>query len=173
MMKQAIEDGYLGRAMGSENFDDDVLDDVFEELTFGTSKYNGNTVFNPAPGKDVDDLEDWLEHISKPKNKFIDKHFGLPDGYKSFDQFKKDLGYNVDTMWGEPKFTLESVGRGKYMLKSKTGKVVMKGGKPYILDWYVNNPSNPKGARIPWDDPSIFQDDTIGEKINSFLGDLF
>ena len=155
IMKQSIEDAYLGRATNMEDFDPALVDEIFDDLTFGVSKYNGSTIFNPAPGKDDDDIENWISTIIQPGNKFLEQQSGVPDGYKDIEHFKQDFGKNVDSWTGTPKFRLESVGRGKYLIKSIDGKYILKDKKPYVLDWYVPNPVNPKGAPVAWDDPNV------------------
>ena len=155
ILKQSIEDAYLGRATNMEDFDPALVDEIFDDLTFGVSKYNGSTIFNPAPGKDDDDIENWISTITQPGNKFLEHQNGVPDGYKDMEHFKKDLGKNVDSWTGTPKFRLESVGRGKYLIKSIDGKYILKDKKPYVLDWYVPNPVNPKGAPVAWDNPDV------------------
>ena len=155
IMKQSIEDAYLGRATNMEDFDPALVDEIFDELTFGVSKYNGSTIFNPAPGKDDDDVDNWISTIIQPGNKFLEQQNGVPDGYKDIEHFKQDFGKNVDSWTGTPKFRLESVGRGKYLIKSIDGKYILKDKKPYVLDWYVPNPVNPKGAPVAWDNPDV------------------
>ena len=155
VLKQAIEDAYLGRATNMEDFDPALVDEIFDDLTFGVSKYNGSTIFNPAPGKDDDDIENWISTIIQPGNKFLEQQSGVPDGYKDIEHFKQDFGKNVDSWTGTPKFRLESVGRGKYLIKSIDGKYILKDKKPYVLDWYVPNPVNPKGAPVAWDSPDV------------------
>lgn len=155
VLKQAIEDAYLGRATNMEDFDPALVDEIFDDLTFGVSKYNGSTIFNPAPGKDDDDIENWISTIIQPGNKFLEQQSGVPDGYKDIEHFKQDFGKNVDSWTGTPKFRLESVGRGKYLIKSIDGKYILKDKKPYVLDWYVPNPVNPKGAPVAWDNPDV------------------
>ena len=155
VLKQSIEDAYLGRATNMEDFDPALVDEIFDDLTFGVSKYNGSTIFNPAPGKDDDDVENWISTITKPGNKFLEQQNGVPDGYKDIEHFKQDFGKNVDSWTGTPKFRLESVGRGKYLIKSIDGKYILKDKKPYVLDWYVPNPVNPKGAPVAWDSPDV------------------
>ena len=155
ILKQAIEDAYLGRATNMEDFDPALVDEIFDDLTFGVSKYNGSTIFNPAPGKDDDDIENWISTIIQPGNKFLEQQSGVPDGYKDIEHFKQDFGKNVDSWTGTPKFRLESVGRGKYLIKSIDGKYILKDKKPYVLDWYVPNPVNPKGAPVAWDNPDV------------------
>ena len=155
IMKQSIEDAYLGRATNMEDFDPALVDEIFDDLTFGVSKYNGSTIFNPAPGKDDDDIENWILTIIQPGNKFLEQQNGVPDGYKDIEHFKQDFGKNVDSWTGTPKFRLESVGRGKYLIKSIDGKYILKNKKPYVLDWNVPNPVNPKGAPVPWDHPDV------------------
>lgn len=155
IMKQSIEDAYLGRATNMEDFDPALVDEIFDDLTFGVSKYNGSTIFNPAPGKDDDDIENWISTIIQPGNKFLEQQSGVPDGYKDIEHFKQDFGKNVDSWTGTPKFRLESVGRGKYLIKSIDGKYILKDKKPYVLDWYVPNPVNPKGAPVAWDNPDV------------------
>ena len=155
ILKQSIEDAYLGRATNMEDFDPALVDEIFDDLTFGVSKYNGSTIFNPAPGKDDDDIENWISTIIQPGNKFLEQQSGVPDGYKDIEHFKQDLGKNVDSWTGTPKFRLESVGRGKYLIKSIDGKYILKDKKPYVLDWYVPNPVNPKGAPVAWDSPDV------------------
>ena len=155
VLKQSIEDAYLGRATNMEDFDPALVDEIFDDLTFGVSKYNGSTIFNPAPGKDDDDVENWISTIIQPGNKFLEQQIGVPDGYKDIEHFKQDLGKNVDSWTGTPKFRLESVGRGKYLIKSIDGKYILKDKKPYVLDWYVPNPVNPKGAPVAWDSPDV------------------
>lgn len=155
ILKQSIEDAYLGRATNMEDFDPALVDEIFDDLTFGVSKYNGSTIFNPAPGKDDDDVENWISTIIQPGNKFLEQQSGVPDGYKDIEHFKQDFGKNVDSWTGTPKFRLESVGRGKYLIKSIDGKYILKDKKPYVLDWYVPNPVNPKGAPVAWDHPDV------------------
>ena len=155
VLKQSIEDAYLGRATNMEEFDPALVDEIFDDLTFGVSKYNGSTIFNPAPGKDDDDVENWISTIIQPGNKFLEQQSGVPDGYKDIEHFKQDFGKNVDSWTGTPKFRLESVGRGKYLIKSIDGKYILKDKKPYVLDWYVPNPVNPKGAPVAWDNPDV------------------
>ena len=155
ILKQSIEDAYLGRATNMEDFDPALVDEIFDDLTFGVSKYNGSTIFNPAPGKDDDDIEAWISTIIQPGNKFLEQQSGVPDGYKDIEHFKQDFGKNVDSWTGTPKFRLESVGRGKYLIKSIDGKYILKDKKPYVLDWYVPNPVNPKGAPVAWDNPDV------------------
>ena len=155
VLKQSIEDAYLGRATNMEDFDPALVDEIFDDLTFGVSKYNGSTIFNPAPGKDDDDIENWISTIIQPGNKFLEQQSGVPDGYKDIEHFKQDFGKNVDSWTGTPKFRLESVGRGKYLIKSIDGKYILKDKKPYVLDWYVPNPVNPKGAPVAWDSPDV------------------
>ena len=155
VLKQAIEDAYLGRATNMEDFDPALVDEIFDDLTFGVSKYNGSTIFNPAPGKDDDDIENWISTIIQPGNKFLEQQSGVPDGYRDIEHFKQDFGKNVDSWTGTPKFRLESVGRGKYLIKSIDGKYILKDKKPYVLDWYVPNPVNPKGAPVAWDHPDV------------------
>ena len=155
ILKQSIEDAYLGRATNMEDFDPALVDEIFDDLTFGVSKYNGSTIFNPAPGKDDDDVENWISTIIQPGNKFLEQQSGVPDGYKDIEHFKQDFGKNVDSWTGTPKFRLESVGRGKYLIKSIDGKYILKDKKPYVLDWYVPNPVNPKGAPVAWDSPDV------------------
>ena len=155
VLKQAIEDAYLGRATNMEDFDPALVEEIFDDLTFGVSKYNGSTIFNPAPGKDDDDIENWISTIIQPGNKFLEQQSGVPDGYKDIEHFKQDFGKNVDSWTGTPKFRLESVGRGKYLIKSIDGKYILKDKKPYVLDWYVPNPVNPKGAPVAWDNPNV------------------
>ena len=155
VLKQAIEDAYLGRATNMEDFDPALVDEIFDDLTFGVSKYNGSTIFNPAPGKDDDDIENWISTIIQPGNKFLEQQSGVPDGYRDIEHFKQDFGKNVDSWTGTPKFRLESVGRGKYLIKSIDGKYILKDKKPYVLDWYVPNPVNPKGAPVAWDNPDV------------------
>lgn len=155
VLKQAIEDAYLGRATNMEDFDPALVDEIFDDLTFGVSKYNGGTIFNPAPGKDDDDIENWISTIIQPGNKFLEQQIGVPDGYRDIEHFKQDFGKNVDSWTGTPKFRLESVGRGKYLIKSIDGKYILKDKKPYVLDWYVPNPVNPKGAPVAWDHPDV------------------
>ena len=155
IMKQSIEDAYLGRATNMEDYDPALVDEIFDDLTFGVSKYNGSTIFNPAPGKDDDDVENWISTIIQPGNKFLEQQSGVPDGYKDIEHFKQDFGKNVDSWTGTPKFRLESVGRGKYLIKSIDGKYILKDKKPYVLDWYVPNPVNPKGAPVAWDSPDV------------------
>ena len=155
ILKQSIEDAYLGRATNMEDFDPALVDEIFDDLTFGVSKYNGSTIFNPAPGKDDDDIENWISTIIQPGNKFLEQQSGVPDGYKDIEHFKQDFGKNVDSWTGTPKFRLESVGRGKYLIKSIDGKYILKDKKPYVLDWNVPNPVNPKGAPVPWDHPDV------------------
>lgn len=155
ILKQSIEDAYLGRATNMEDFDPALVDEIFDDLTFGVSKYNGSTIFNPAPGKDDDDIENWISTIIQPGNKFLEQQSGVPDGYKDIEHFKQDFGKNVDSWTGTPKFRLESVGRGKYLIKSIDGKYILKDKKPYVLDWYVPNPVNPKGAPVAWDSPDV------------------
>lgn len=155
ILKQSIEDAYLGRATNMEDFDPALVDEIFDDLTFGVSKYNGSTIFNPAPGKDDDDIENWISTIIQPGNKFLEQQNGVPDGYKDIEHFKQDFGKNVDSWTGTPKFRLESVGRGKYLIKSIDGKYILKDKKPYVLDWYVPNPVNPKGAPVAWDSPDV------------------
>ena len=155
VLKQSIEDAYLGRATNMEDFDPALVDEIFDDLTFGVSKYNGSTIFNPAPGKDDDDVETWISTIIQPGNKFLEQQSGVPDGYKDIEHFKQDFGKNVDSWTGTPKFRLESVGRGKYLIKSIDGKYILKDKKPYVLDWYVPNPVNPKGAPVAWDNPDV------------------
>ena len=155
VLKQAIEDAYLGRATNMEDFDPALVEEIFDDLTFGVSKYNGSTIFNPAPGKDDDDIENWISTITQPGNKFLEQQSGVPDGYKDIEHFKQDFGKNVDSWTGTPKFRLESVGRGKYLIKSIDGKYILKDKKPYVLDWYVPNPVNPKGAPVAWDNPDV------------------
>ena len=155
IMKQSIEDAYLGRATNMEDYDPALVDEIFDDLTFGVSKYNGSTIFNPAPGKDDDDIENWISTIIQPGNKFLEQQSGVPDGYKDIEHFKQDFGKNVDSWTGTPKFRLESVGRGKYLIKSIDGKYILKDKKPYVLDWYVPNPVNPKGAPVAWDNPDV------------------
>ena len=155
ILKQSIEDAYLGRATNMEDFDPALVDEIFDDLTFGVSKYNGSTIFNPAPGKDDDDIENWISTIIQPGNKFLEQQSGVPDGYKDIEHFKQDFGKNVDSWTGTPKFRLESVGRGKYLIKSIDGKYILKDKKPYVLDWYVPNPVNPKGAPVAWDNPDV------------------
>ena len=155
ILKQSIEDAYLGRATNMEDFDPALVDEIFDDLTFGVSKYNGSTIFNPAPGKDDDDIENWVSTIIQPGNKFLEQQSGVPDGYKDIEHFKQDFGKNVDSWTGTPKFRLESVGRGKYLIKSIDGKYILKDKKPYVLDWYVPNPVNPKGAPVAWDSPDV------------------
>ena len=155
ILKQSIEDAYLGRATNMEDFDPALVDEIFDDLTFGVSKYNGSTIFNPAPGKDDDDVETWISTIIQPGNKFLEQQSGVPDGYKDIEHFKQDFGKNVDSWTGTPKFRLESVGRGKYLIKSIDGKYILKDKKPYVLDWYVPNPVNPKGAPVAWDSPDV------------------
>ena len=155
IMKQSIEDAYLGRATNMEDFDPALVDEIFDDLTFGVSKYNGSTIFNPAPGKDDDDIENWISTIIQPGNKFLEQQSGVPDGYRDIEHFKQDFGKNVDSWTGTPKFRLESVGRGKYLIKSIDGKYILKDKKPYVLDWYVPNPVNPKGAPVAWDNPDV------------------
>ena len=155
VLKQAIEDAYLGRATNMEDFDPALVDEIFDDLTFGVSKYNGSTIFNPAPGKDDDDIENWISTIIQPGNKFLEQQIGVPDGYRDIEHFKQDFGKNVDSWTGTPKFRLESVGRGKYLIKSIDGKYILKDKKPYVLDWYVPNPVNPKGAPVAWDHPDV------------------
>lgn len=155
VLKQALEDAYLGRATNMEDFDPALVDEIFDDLTFGTSKYNGGTIFNPAPGKDADDIENMISTITQPGNKFLEQQSGVPDGYKDIEHFKRDFGKNVDSWTGTPKFRLESVGRGKYLIKSIDGKYILKDKKPYVLDWYVPNPVNPKGAPVAWDHPDV------------------
>ena len=155
ILKQSIEDAYLGRATNMEDFDPALVDEIFDDLTFGVSKYNGSTIFNPAPGKDDDDIENWISTIIQPGNKFLEQQSGVPDGYKDIEHFKQDFGKNVDSWTGTPKFRLESVGRGKYLIKSIDGKYILKNKKPYVLDWNVPNPVNPKGAPVPWDHPDV------------------
>lgn len=155
VLKQAIEDAYLGRATNMEDFDPALVDEIFDDLTFGVSKYNGSTIFNPAPGKDDDDIENWISTIIQPGNKFLEQQSGIPDGYRDIEHFKQDFGKNVDSWTGTPKFRLESVGRGKYLIKSIDGKYILKDKKPYVLDWYVPNPVNPKGAPVAWDNPDV------------------
>ena len=155
VLKQSIEDAYLGRATNMEDFDPALVDEIFDDLTFGVSKYNGSTIFNPAPGKDDDDIENWVSTIIQPGNKFLEQQSGVPDGYKDIEHFKQDFGKNVDSWTGTPKFRLESVGRGKYLIKSIDGKYILKDKKPYVLDWYVPNPVNPKGAPVAWDSPDV------------------
>ena len=155
VLKQSIEDAYLGRATNMEDFDPALVDEIFDDLTFGVSKYNGSTIFNPAPGKDDDDVENWISTIIQPGNKFLEQQSGVPDGYRDIEHFKQDFGKNVDSWTGTPKFRLESVGRGKYLIKSIDGKYILKDKKPYVLDWYVPNPVNPKGAPVAWDSPDV------------------
>ena len=155
ILKQSIEDAYLGRATNMEDFDPALVDEIFDDLTFGVSKYNGSTIFNPAPGKDDDDVETWISTIIQPGNKFLEQQSGVPDGYRDIEHFKQDFGKNVDSWTGTPKFRLESVGRGKYLIKSIDGKYILKDKKPYVLDWYVPNPVNPKGAPVAWDNPDV------------------
>ena len=155
ILKQSIEDAYLGRATNMEDFDPALVDEIFDDLTFGVSKYNGSTIFNPAPGKDDDDIENWISTIIQPGNKFLEQQSGVPDGYRDIEHFKQDFGKNVDSWTGTPKFRLESVGRGKYLIKSIDGKYILKDKKPYVLDWYVPNPVNPKGAPVAWDSPDV------------------
>ena len=155
ILKQSIEDAYLGRATNMEDFDPALVDEIFDDLTFGVSKYNGSTIFNPAPGKDDDDIENWISTIIQPGNKFLEQQIGVPDGYRDIEHFKQDFGKNVDSWTGTPKFRLESVGRGKYLIKSIDGKYILKDKKPYVLDWYVPNPVNPKGAPVAWDHPDV------------------
>ena len=155
VLKQSIEDAYLGRATNMEDFDPALVDEIFDDLTFGVSKYNGSTIFNPAPGKDDDDIENWISTIIQPGNKFLEQQSGVPDGYRDIEHFKQDFGKNVDSWTGTPKFRLESVGRGKYLIKSIDGKYILKDKKPYVLDWYVPNPVNPKGAPVAWDNPDV------------------
>ena len=155
ILKQSIEDAYLGRATNMEDFDPALVDEIFDDLTFGVSKYNGSTIFNPAPGKDDDDVENWISTIIQPGNKFLEQQSGVPDGYRDIEHFKQDFGKNVDSWTGTPKFRLESVGRGKYLIKSIDGKYILKDKKPYVLDWYVPNPVNPKGAPVAWDNPDV------------------
>ena len=155
ILKQSIEDAYLGRATNMEDFDPALVDEIFDDLTFGVSKYNGSTIFNPAPGKDDDDIENWISTIIQPGNKFLEQQSGVPDGYRDIEHFKQDFGKNVDSWVGTPKFRLESVGRGKYLIKSIDGKYILKDKKPYVLDWYVPNPVNPKGAPVAWDHPDV------------------
>ena len=155
ILKQSIEDAYLGRATNMEDFDPALVDEIFDDLTFGVSKYNGSTIFNPAPGKDDDDIENWISTIIQPGNKFLEQQNGVPDGYRDIEHFKQDFGKNVDSWTGTPKFRLESVGRGKYLIKSIDGKYILKDKKPYVLDWYVPNPVNPKGAPVAWDNPDV------------------
>ena len=155
ILKQSIEDAYLGRATNMEDFDPALVDEIFDDLTFGVSKYNGSTIFNPAPGKDDDDIENWVSTIIQPGNKFLEQQSGVPDGYRDIEHFKQDFGKNVDSWTGTPKFRLESVGRGKYLIKSIDGKYILKDKKPYVLDWYVPNPVNPKGAPVAWDSPDV------------------
>ena len=155
VLKQAIEDAYLGRATNMEDFDPALVEEIFDDLTFGVSKYNGSTIFNPAPGKDDDDIENWISTIIQPGNKFLEQQSGVPDGYKDIEHFKQDFGKNIDSWTGTPKFRLESVGRGKYLIKSIDGKYILKDKKPYVLDWYVPNPVNPKGAPVAWDNPDV------------------
>src|SRR5574344_281088 len=155
VLKQSIEDAYLGRATNMEDFDPALVDEIFDDLTFGVSKYNGSTIFNPAPGKDDDDIENWISTIIQPGNQFLEQQSGVPDGYKDIEHFKQDFGKNVDSWTGTPKFRLESVGRGKYLIKSIDGKYILKDKKPYVLDWYVPNPVNPKGAPVAWDNPDV------------------
>ena len=155
ILKQSIEDAYLGRATNMEDFDPALVDEIFDDLTFGVSKYNGSTIFNPAPGKDDDDIENWISTIIQPGNKFLEQQSGVPDGYRDIEHFKQDFGKNVDSWTGTPKFRLESVGRGKYLIKSIDGKYILKDKKPYVLDWYVPNPVNPKGAPVAWDHPDV------------------
>ena len=155
ILKQSIEDAYLGRATNMEDFDPALVDEIFDDLTFGVSKYNGSTIFNPAPGKDDDDIENWISTIIQPGNKFLEQQSGVPDGYRDIEHFKEDFGKNVDSWTGTPKFRLESVGRGKYLIKSIDGKYILKDKKPYVLDWYVPNPVNPKGAPVAWDNPDV------------------
>ena len=155
VLKQSIEDAYLGRATNMEDFDPALVDEIFDDLTFGVSKYNGSTIFNPAPGKDDDDVETWISTIIQPGNKFLEQQSGVPDGYRDIEHFKQDFGKNVDSWTGTPKFRLESVGRGKYLIKSIDGKYILKDKKPYVLDWYVPNPVNPKGAPVAWDSPDV------------------
>lgn len=155
ILKQSIEDAYLGRATNMEDFDPALVDEIFDDLTFGVSKYNGGTIFNPAPGKDDDDIENWISTIIQPGNKFLEQQSGVPDGYRDIEHFKQDFGKNVDSWVGTPKFRLESVGRGKYLIKSIDGKYILKDKKPYVLDWYVPNPVNPKGAPVAWDHPDV------------------
>ena len=155
ILKQSIEDAYLGRATNMEDFDPALVDEIFDDLTFGVSKYNGSTIFNPAPGKDDDDVETWISTIIQPGNKFLEQQSGVPDGYRDIEHFKQDFGKNVDSWTGTPKFRLESVGRGKYLIKSIDGKYILKDKKPYVLDWYVPNPVNPKGAPVAWDSPDV------------------
>jgi len=155
VLKQAIEDAYLGRATNMEDFDPALVEEIFDDLTFGVSKYNGSTIFNPAPGKDDDDIENWISTIIQPGNKFLEQQSGVPDGYRDIEHFKQDFGKNVDSWTGTPKFRLESVGRGKYLIKSIDGKYILKDKKPYVLDWYVPNPVNPKGAPVAWDNPDV------------------
>lgn len=155
ILKQSIEDAYLGRATNMEDFDPALVDEIFDDLTFGVSKYNGSTIFNPAPGKDDDDIENWISTIIQPGNKFLEQQSGVPDGYRDIEHFKQDFGKNVDSWTGTPKFRLESVGRGKYLIKSIDGKYILKDKKPYVLDWYVPNPVNPKGAPVAWDNPDV------------------
>ena len=155
VLKQAIEDAYLGRATNMEDFDPALVEEIFDDLTFGVSKYNGSTIFNPAPGKDDDDIENWISTIIQPGNKFLEQQSGVPDGYKDIEHFKQDFGKNVDSWTGTPKFRLESVGRGKYLIKYIDGKYILKDKKPYVSDWYVPNPVNPKGAPVAWDNTDV------------------
>ena len=155
ILKQSIEDAYLGRATNMEDFDPALVDEIFDDLTFGVSKYNGSTIFNPAPGKDDDDIENWISTIIQPGNKFLEQQSGVPDGYRDIEHFKQDFGKNVDSWTGTPKFRLESVGRGKYLIKSIDGKYILKDKKQYVLECYVPNPVNPKVSPVSWDHPDV------------------
>ena len=90
---------------------------VKAELMPEVSFCRGVVVVNDtAPGKDDDDIENWISTITQPGNKFLEQQIGVPDGYNDIEQFKKDLGKNVNSWTGTPKFRLESVGRGKYLI---------------------------------------------------------
>ena len=149
IIQQSIEDAYLGRAVQGEGFDPSLVDEIFEDVTYGTTTFNGKIVFNPEKGKDVDDLVDWIEKISGEGNTFLSETAGLPDGYKSMEEFKQDLAPK-GLLFKSSKFQLESVGKGAYAIRTKTGNYLKKDGKPYIINWYLPNPVDPKGAKIPW-----------------------
>lgn len=148
LYKESIKDYYYGDVNNFEELDTNALEHAVTAVVGTQSEYNGKNVYAPTPNFEMEEfVEDIMDYDS---TFFEDNGYKLPDNFGSWEEFKLyGNSINEKNFFGADtkNVSLESAGKGKYLLRNSAGRLFMNGNQPFILDAYIDNESNPNGAR--------------------------
>ena len=105
-----------------DSFDDGALEDIFEELTGGVYKYNGQKILAPRRGFTQESFSNFMDKLQLTDLDIEGTRPFMGNGDAVTPDMIRNYGH------------LESVGQGEYLVKVNGFYVNDGSGEPYILD---------------------------------------